>query len=171
VYALFASVLLPAVSWYHEPWADEAQAWLLCRDSSLLELLWERLRYEGHPSLWYLILYVPSKLLPYGSMRVIAVLIFTTSIAVVVFRSPFPRSIAALLPFMFFVSHQYSMIAKLRAAASAPVSPCERASRPAHLPLSLHSSQRPSRGCKSLDLDHRDWGAPLPLPLRTCMRQ
>ena len=28
----------------HEPWADEAQAWLIARDSGLFELLFQRVR-------------------------------------------------------------------------------------------------------------------------------
>ena len=53
----------------HEPWADEAQAWLLARDSGLFELLFKRLRYEGHPGLWYLILTPFSKLHPAIEVR------------------------------------------------------------------------------------------------------
>lgn len=75
-------------------------------------MLWDRLRYEGHPSLWYLILYIPSKLLPYWSLRAIAVLIATASVAVVVFRSPFPRMVTSLIPFTFFVFYQYGVVAR-----------------------------------------------------------
>ena len=42
----------------HESWADEAQHWLLARDCGILELINQRLKYEGHPLLWYLILKV-----------------------------------------------------------------------------------------------------------------
>ena len=48
------AILLAVVLWKHEPWADEAQAWLIARDCSGVELLFQRLRYEGHPGLWYL---------------------------------------------------------------------------------------------------------------------
>jgi hypothetical protein len=41
---------------------DEAQAWLIARGSAnLLELL-HHLRYEGHPAMWYLLIYFPSHL-------------------------------------------------------------------------------------------------------------
>ena len=40
----------------HEAWSDEAQAWLLVRDLDFFSLL-KQLAIEGHPSLWYLILF------------------------------------------------------------------------------------------------------------------
>lgn len=40
---------------YHEPWRDEAQAWLISRAESLGTLM-QALRYESHPPLVYLIL-------------------------------------------------------------------------------------------------------------------
>ena len=43
----------------HEPWEDEAQAWLLARDSGLVELLFKNIGYEGHPGLWHVILMIP----------------------------------------------------------------------------------------------------------------
>jgi hypothetical protein len=59
--ALFA-VLLALVTSQHEMYVDEAQAWLIARDSgNLLELV-RHLRYEGHPALWYLLIYLPAHL-------------------------------------------------------------------------------------------------------------
>jgi hypothetical protein len=58
---LFA-VLLALVTSQHEVYVDEAQAWLIARDSgNLLELV-RHLRYEGHPALWYLLIYLPAHL-------------------------------------------------------------------------------------------------------------
>jgi len=58
---LFA-VLLAFVTYKHEMYLDEAQAWLIARGSpNFLELL-HHLRYEGHPALWYLLIYLPSHL-------------------------------------------------------------------------------------------------------------
>jgi hypothetical protein len=39
---------------------DEIQAWLIARDSDSLASLFHHLRYEGHPALWYLFLYIPA---------------------------------------------------------------------------------------------------------------
>lgn len=35
------------ITHFHEPWADEAQSWLIARDSSLSDLFLKRLHYEG----------------------------------------------------------------------------------------------------------------------------
>ncbi|GEM_PF-6515810 len=51
VYALFTLT----VALFHEPWADELQAWLIARDTSLPELFM-LMRYEGHFMLWYLLI-------------------------------------------------------------------------------------------------------------------
>ena len=37
---------------HHEPWADEAQAWLLARDASLWDLWTRLMHYEGSPGIW-----------------------------------------------------------------------------------------------------------------------
>ena len=42
---------------FHEMWRDELQAWLIARDSSSISNIFWNLRYEGHPVLWYLLLY------------------------------------------------------------------------------------------------------------------
>ena len=57
VLALYAAVLGVAIP-FHEPWADEAQAWVIARDSKFWELFRYRLHYEGHPADWYFLLRV-----------------------------------------------------------------------------------------------------------------
>ena len=59
--ALFAG-LLALVTIRHEMFGDEAQAWLIARDSRNLLELAQHLRYEGHPALWYVLLYLPAHL-------------------------------------------------------------------------------------------------------------
>src|SRR5260370_42011190 len=61
VWLAYIIMLAFTVPW-HEPWNDEAQAWLLARDLSLPQLLLHGLRYESHPPLWSLILCVPPPL-------------------------------------------------------------------------------------------------------------
>ena len=43
-------------------YVDEGQAWLIARDSQNLLEVFQHLRYEGHPALWYLLLYLPAHL-------------------------------------------------------------------------------------------------------------
>jgi hypothetical protein len=87
---------------WHEPWNDEAQAWLLSRDLSLPQLLLHNLRYESHPALWYLILWIPTHLhLPYFIFCWISAVIAAAGIYVLLRLSPFPFYLRAVLPSPF----------------------------------------------------------------------
>lgn len=50
------------VSFFHEPWFDEAQAWAIARSGTIKEILFDIPHYEGHPPLWHLILVPFAKL-------------------------------------------------------------------------------------------------------------
>jgi hypothetical protein len=111
-FAGYVAVLFTTIS-KHEPWFDEAQAWLLSRDNSLASLLWDRLRYEGHPSLWYLILWSASHIgLPYASLNYIGGALAAGGIFLWFRFAPFPFYIRALVPFSFFFLYQYGVIAR-----------------------------------------------------------
>lgn len=55
IFIIFIAFTL-ILSFHHENWRDEVQAYLLCRDMSFFELL-KNLHYEGHPFFYYLIIY------------------------------------------------------------------------------------------------------------------
>jgi hypothetical protein len=105
-------ILLTITIIHHEPWADEAQAWLLARDTNPFDLIFKNLRYEGHPPLWYIIIIIPSKILPYRSISVISAIIATAGVYILLYYSHFPRIIKYLLPFTYFVFYQYAVIAR-----------------------------------------------------------
>ena len=44
-------------TFHHEMWRDEMGPWLIARDSHSLPDIFHNIRYDGHPSLWYLLLY------------------------------------------------------------------------------------------------------------------
>ena len=48
----YGSLVFAAIA-HHEPWSDEAQAWLMGRDTGFGDLLFRALRYEGSPGLWH----------------------------------------------------------------------------------------------------------------------
>src|SRR5436853_2707169 len=80
VFAIYVTLLAVAVS-HHEPWMDEAQAWLLAKDTSFKELFLKYLRYEGSPGLWHLILMIPAKLgLPYFSINILSAIFAATGV-------------------------------------------------------------------------------------------
>jgi hypothetical protein len=113
VIVVFATLVIFGAA-NHEPWADEAQAWMIARDNSWLEMVWTYLRYEGTSGLWHSILYIPAHLgLPYEAS--VATVAAASAIAgVVLFQrySPLPLLISALIPFTFFVLYQYAIIAR-----------------------------------------------------------
>ncbi|MBA2640781.1 MAG: hypothetical protein H0U77_12520 [Nocardioidaceae bacterium] len=105
--------LMSVVIARHEPWFDEAQAWLLARDASLADLLWTYPRYEGSPVLWHLLLSVPAKLgAPYASLKVLSVICALVANVVFVRFSPFPLLAKIALPLSYWFFFQYGVVAR-----------------------------------------------------------
>ena len=112
-YVIFI-VLHIFTAFFHEPWYDEAQAWLIARDASYYDILFDIPHYEGHPPLWHLILSIPAKLgLPF-EISLSAVMLFFSAIWVylIMFRSPFCGLLKLLLPFTYYVFYQYGIVAR-----------------------------------------------------------
>lgn len=102
------------VACFHEPWLDEAQAWMISRESSLWDILFIIPHTEGHPPLWHLMLFplahanVPFEI----GIKGIAVVVSAAAAGLVLFRSPFPRGVRCLLPFTYFFFYQYGVISR-----------------------------------------------------------
>src|ERR1700677_3445089 len=65
--AVYAFIVALTIG-HHEPWADEAQSWLLGRDASLAQLWGHFLHYEGTPGLWQTLIHALIRLgLPYSA--------------------------------------------------------------------------------------------------------
>jgi hypothetical protein len=98
----------------HEPWWDEAQAWLIARDAPLADLFLHHVPYEGHPPLWYLLLMIPAKLgLPYAALKIVAALIGAIGVYVLLFRvTTLPLVLRVLAPFTFYFAFQYTVVAR-----------------------------------------------------------
>lgn len=99
---------------FHEPWFDEAQSWLIARDSSFSELLTLRPHYEGHPPLWTLILSIPAKTgVPYEiGLKSVQFLCAIVLGSWLIFRAPFNRLTLTLLPFTYFFCFQYGVTSR-----------------------------------------------------------
>ncbi len=110
IYILLLSVFM----YFHEPWYDEAQAWLIARDASLREILFTIPHYEGHPPLWFLLLAAFAKS---GAnfdltVKVLTLTFNAAAMILLLFRSPFPRYIRLLLPFTYFLFYQHGVICR-----------------------------------------------------------
>src|SRR5271165_4575419 len=105
--------ILAVLAFHHEPWFDEAQAWLLARDASLPDLFLRYLRPEGTPGLWHLLLMAPAKLgCPYWTMHLLTAVLATAAAAMILWLSPFPLAIRIALPFSYFLLYQYAVVAR-----------------------------------------------------------
>jgi hypothetical protein len=112
VLATFAALLAYAIP-FHEPWADEAQAWQMARSVSLPALFKTYLRYEGSPGLWQMLLWILTRAhISYAGMHWICGLIAVAATAVLLFCSPFPRYLKLPLPFTYFLAFQYALVAR-----------------------------------------------------------
>jgi hypothetical protein len=112
VLALYATLVACAIP-FHEPWADEAQAWQLARSLSLPALFHTYIRYEGTPGLWYLLLWILIRVhLSYTALHWLCGAIAFGANALLILKSPFPRYLKLTLPFTYFLLFQYAVIAR-----------------------------------------------------------
>jgi hypothetical protein len=108
----YAALVASAIP-YHEPWADEAQAWQLARTLSLAELFKTFIRFEAAPGLWHLFLRLLIRLhVSYTGMHWICGAIAAGAAGILVFKAPFPRYLKLSLPFTFFLLFQYAVVAR-----------------------------------------------------------
>ena len=106
-------ILSATLIFYHEPYRDEAQAWLIARDSQNIPDLLSKMRQEGTPPLWHLILYPLAQLdFPYYSMQIVSFIIILLAVIIFLKYSPFNWKIKAIFPFGYFVLYQLNVIAR-----------------------------------------------------------
>ena len=104
----------------HEIWTDEAQAWVIARDLSFVDII-KQMRYEGHPCLWHLILAIPAKLgLPVLSMNIISWIFIGVASYLIIFHAKWniivKMGVLFNPTFLFFlpvIARCYSLIAVL----------------------------------------------------------
>jgi len=118
-----AAFLLPAVLAYfflvlilllrHEMWQDEWQAWLLATESPSLPELFRNLRYEGHPCLWHLGLFLLSRVTrhPLG-MQLLHLLLAFSAVYLFLKYAPFTRLQKLLFILGYFPFYEYAVISR-----------------------------------------------------------
>jgi hypothetical protein len=106
-------VTVSLIAAHHEFWRDEVRALSLVVQSSSLSDLFTSMENEGHPLLWYLLLY--SCYGASGSVSVLPLLSFIiagASVYLLVFLSPFPRWMKTLFIFSGLPLYEYSVMAR-----------------------------------------------------------
>jgi hypothetical protein len=111
-FALFVTLTAVTV-YYHEPWSDEANSWLLGRDVSLFQLWTRLMHYEGTPGLWQTLLHVLMRVgLPYSGMNIFSASLGCAAAWVFMRHAQLATPIRLLMPFTFYLFFQYSVIAR-----------------------------------------------------------
>jgi hypothetical protein len=115
-----AAVLLPflIIYWaniaHHTMFFDEVNAWAISVASPNLSVLFHHVHFEGHPWLWYFILWIPSRLThdPVGMKWVVAIF-GTASITIFGMMSPFHRWQRALILSSYFFMWEYTVMCRM----------------------------------------------------------
>lgn len=108
VYAVINGILL----YFHEPWRDEAQVWLIARDLSFWKIP-SLMRYEGHPCMWHWIIYPFVRMgLPYITLNLVSYVITLAATAFMIWKAPFPIWVKALFALSPCLTYFYPVIAR-----------------------------------------------------------
>lgn len=112
IFILLSYLLLTiAMIFFHEPWRDELQALSIVKTSNSFYDIFEVTKYEGHPSLWFIILYI----IQLFSNSILLVQFAHLSIifcGIVIFLKKAPLNIKykILTIFGYFFTYEYSVI-------------------------------------------------------------
>jgi hypothetical protein len=102
-----------ALIFTHQPWLDEWQALQIALQSPTLSDLFENLRYEGHPPLWYFILRGTALVVPtFWVLPVVAAVIALVTQLTLLTRSPFSRAQRLLIACGVFMMFEYLTISR-----------------------------------------------------------
>lgn len=97
----------------HEFWRDEVRALSLARQTTSIFNLYNVIHFEGHPALWYVLLFIGSKItasplvLPILSISIAAI-----AVAVFMFYAPFPLWLKTIFLFSLIPAYEYSVMAR-----------------------------------------------------------
>lgn len=98
--------------YHHEPWRDEAHAWVHAREASLSQII-DDIQYEGVPILYYFIMVPFAKLgFPYETMKVVHGSLAIAGVAVLLFFGELPFVLKILFTFSYFLAFEYGVIAR-----------------------------------------------------------
>ena len=101
------------IGYFHEPWSDEAQSWLIARDQTVKDIIFFNASYEGCFPLWILIVKVFISFgLSYEYINIISTLIVVIAMYVFLYKTDIKPVVKVIFPFTFFVFYQYNIIAR-----------------------------------------------------------
>lgn len=108
VYSILASIVV----FTHEPYRDEAQAWLIARDTNIFEMF-SLSKYEGSPMLWHCLVNILTTLgLPYISINIMHLVLNLITIYLFNKYAPFNKYIKIAITFSHMMLYQYLAFAR-----------------------------------------------------------
>ena len=109
LFLLYAGV----TAFHHEMWRDEMQAWLICRDTPSPLEIFHAIRYEGHPVLWFLLVWPLTRLTRNPEvMKWLNLLIAASAVFLIVRFAPAQRWVRASFAFGYYAVYEYGSIAR-----------------------------------------------------------
>lgn len=107
------------VGYNHEPWADEAQSWLIARDNGFWAIFQET-KYEGHPFIWFFIVKIFIKTFSvfmdsvklYNWIFILPLISTSIGVYLLLFKSKFPALVKIACPFTYYIFYQCGIIAR-----------------------------------------------------------
>jgi hypothetical protein len=98
---------------HHEMWRDELQSWMVARDSHTLVELYKNCTYEGHPLLWYILLFIINIFTASPvSMQILNVCLGTIFIFLFIKYSGFSLLQCVLFAFGYYTLFEFTQIAR-----------------------------------------------------------
>lgn len=102
----------------HEIWGDELHSWNIARSGATFADVISNSRYEGHPPVWYIVLWSISRFTAdIVWMQVAHWMIITLAVFILLFFSPFPFLTRILIPFGYFFLFEYAALSRNYAIA------------------------------------------------------
>jgi len=100
--------------YYHELFLDEAQHFLIGRDSDSLSSLYYNMRYDGHPRLWNACLYFITHYITasYAGMQVFHLLLTTAAVYVFLRWAPFTGLTKLLVILGYYFLFEYNLLSR-----------------------------------------------------------
>jgi hypothetical protein len=112
IFILYIALLSYSIT-HHELWGDEIHSWNIAKASIGFFDLISNTKYEGHPPVWYIILWITSKFThDPTSMLYVHFAIACAIIFIILFFSPFPLIIKSLIPFGYFFLFEYATLSR-----------------------------------------------------------
>jgi hypothetical protein len=111
ILVLYSILVLMGV-YYHEPWRDEAHAWMISKNFSFPEVIYNA-KFEATPILWYTILMPFSKTgFPYLTMNLIHGFLAIAVVGILLFFGNMSLITKTLFIFSYYMAYEYAIIAR-----------------------------------------------------------